>query len=75
MKNLIAGGLGVGFWPHYTWGQENMDQIVLLPISEPTCQRDLVVHLHRHAVEHAEAVDFFQFLSRYLLELKGQKQK
>ena len=75
VKNLIAGGLGVGFWPHYTWGQENMDQIVLLPISEPTCQRDLVVHLHRHAVEHAEAVDFFQFLSRYLLELKGQKQK
>lgn len=75
VKNLIAGGLGVGFWPHYTWGQENMEQIVLLPISEPTCQRDLVVHLHRHAVEHVEAVDFFQFLSRYLLELKGQKRK
>jgi len=52
-----------------------MDQIVLLPISEPTCQRDLVVHLHRRAVEHAEAVDFFQFLSQYLLKLKGQKQK
>ena len=71
VKNLIAGGLGVGFWPHYTWGQENMEQITLLPIAEPTCQRDLIVQLHRHAINHEEVVDFFHFLSEYLQNLKN----
>lgn len=65
VKNLIAGGLGVGFWPHYTWGQENMEQIRLLPIAEPVCQRDLILQLHRQAAEHAEAIAFFRFLTQY----------
>lgn len=70
VKNLIAGGLGVGFWPHYTWGQGDMEQIRLLPIAEPTCQRDIIIQLHQQALEHEEAVSFFQFLGRYLRRLK-----
>ncbi|MCI8776141.1 MAG: LysR family transcriptional regulator [Oscillospiraceae bacterium] len=73
VKNLIAGGLGVGFWPHYTWGQGEMDQIRLLPIAEPVCQRDLVIQLHDSAVNQEEAVNFFEFLSRYLQNLKNNK--
>lgn len=70
VKNLIAGGLGVGFWPHYTWGQAEMDQIHLLPIAEPTCQRDIIIQLHQRAMDHEEAVNFFEFLCKYLQELK-----
>lgn len=70
VKNLIAGGLGVGFWPHYTWGQADMEQIQLLPIAEPVCQRDIIIQLHRHAMEQEEVVSFFEFLSRYLQNLK-----
>lgn len=70
VKNLIAAGLGVGFWPHYTWGLADMDQIHLLPIAEPTCQRDIIIQLHQHALDHEEAVDFFEFLCQYLLNLK-----
>ncbi len=70
VKNLIAGGLGVGFWPHYTWGQGDMEQIRLLPIAEPACQRDIIIQLHEHALEHEEAVSFFRFLGRYLRQLK-----
>ncbi len=71
VKNLIAGGLGVGFWPHYTWGQEDMELIALLPIAEPICQRDLIIQLHRHAAEHEEAIDFFNFLCQYLQGTKN----
>lgn len=70
VKNLIAGGLGVGFWPHYTWGQGNMEQIKLLPISVPSCQRDIILQLHQHAKQHTEAVSFFQFLWHYLQNLR-----
>ncbi len=70
VKNLIASGLGVGFWPHYTWGQGDMEQIKLLPIAEPTCQRDIIVQLHQQAVDQEEVVNFFNFLNQYLRNLK-----
>lgn len=72
VKNLIAGGLGIGFWPHYTWGMDSMEQIRLLPIAEPTCQRALILQLHSHAREQAAVCSFFAFLSRYLRQLKHQ---
>ena len=50
-----------------------MDQIRLLPIAEPVCQRDLVIQLHDSAVNQEEAVNFFVLLSRYLQNLKNNK--
>ncbi|MGN0620389.1 MAG: LysR family transcriptional regulator [Porcipelethomonas sp.] len=75
VKNLIAGGLGVGFWPHYTWGLGDMEQIRLLPIAEPVCQRDIIIQLHDRAADHEEAVSFFDFLSKYLQGLKSGNRK
>lgn len=73
VKDLIGGGLGIGFWPHYTWGQRDMEQVVLLPISEPNCQRDIVLQLHNQALKHEEAVNFFSFLSSYFETLRQAK--
>ncbi|MGN0591736.1 MAG: LysR family transcriptional regulator [Ruminococcus sp.] len=67
VKNLIAAGLGVGFWPHYTWGRHDMQEILLLPIEEPSCKRDIVVQLHAQK-EDAEA--FFEFLGNYFHQLR-----
>lgn len=73
VKNLIAGGLGVGFWPHYTWGQGDMEHIRLLPIADPVCQRDIVIQLHERAADQEEAVSFYEFLSSYFSGLKSGK--
>ena len=74
VKNLIASGLGVGFWPHYTWGMDSMEQIRLLPIAEPTCQRAIILQLHRHARGQEAVCSFYAFLSRYLRQLKAAEQ-
>lgn len=67
VQNLIAAGLGVGFWPHYTWGRNEVEGILLLPIGEPDCKRDIVLQLHRHGgADMEESERFFEFLGDYL---------
>lgn len=72
VKNLIAAGLGVGFWPEYTWGEADTSSVHLLPISEPECRRDIVLELHRGAARHEEALDFFAFLYAYFRGLQEE---
>ena len=39
VKNLIASGLGVGFWPHYTWGMDSMEPVSYTHLTLPTTSR------------------------------------
>lgn len=72
VKNLIAAGLGVGFWPHYTWGRHDMKEILLLPLRFPSCKRDIIVQLHaQSAAGQTEAEEFFEFLGDYLQQLRS----
>ncbi len=76
VMNLIAAGLGVGFWPHYTWGQYNREKILLLPIEEPSCKRDIIVQLHaQSAARQQDAEDFFHFLGNYFQTLRASAHK
>lgn len=70
VKNLIQAGLGVGFWPHYTWEEPGTSEMALIPISEPKCQRDIVIRLHSNSLEHKEAVMYFEYLSEFFDKLK-----
>ncbi len=71
VQNLIAAGLGVGFWPHYTWGRKEKKEILLLPISEPDCKRDIVLRLHHQSsAGQEESMRFFDFLGDYLHQQK-----
>lgn len=42
LRNLIALGYGVGFWPERTWGGVG-ESIALLPVTDPPCARRLVI--------------------------------
>lgn len=75
VENLIAAGLGVGFWPHYTWERYQEDGMKLLPISEPECHRDIVIQLHQRSKEHEEAVEYFQYVSAFFDKLKQERHK
>ncbi|MBO5341679.1 MAG: LysR family transcriptional regulator [Lachnospiraceae bacterium] len=75
VENLIAAGLGVGFWPHYTWERYLEGAMKLLPISEPECHRDIVIRLHSNSLEHEEAVEYFKYLSAFFDKLKEERHK
>lgn len=65
VHNIIGAGAGVGFWPEYSWGETSED-MVLLPISEPACQRELVIGLHESPIPSETAEDFYRYLLRFL---------
>lgn len=71
VKNLIGAGIGVGFWPQHTWETPRGNDITLLPISEPTCRRDIIVQLHRESENQEEAFRYFEYLVKFFEELKN----
>lgn len=65
VRNLIAAGLGVGFWPEYSWGHLSSPQVRFLPIINKDCCRDIIIALHFQGPEAKAAEDFFHFLMTY----------
>ncbi len=65
VHNVIGASAGVGFWPEYSWGKTSAD-VVLLPISKPLCERDLIFGLHKNALSSDAALDFYEYLVRYM---------
>lgn len=62
VQNIIGTGTGIAFWPEYSWGRAKNKNVVLLPISSPICQRDLIFELHERALQSEYAEDFYEFL-------------
>lgn len=65
VHNVIEASAGVGFWPEYTWGKASAE-VALVPISEPNCERELILGLHESASSSQFATDFYEYLVRYL---------
>ena len=45
VKNLIAAGVGVAFWPEFSWGKITHKNIKLLDISKPDMKREIILYL------------------------------
>ncbi len=65
VKNMIAANLGVGFWPEFTWGKVDNDNIKLLEISDPMCSRDIVFTCNPSKLANENIRHFFTFLKEY----------
>lgn len=66
VKNAIGAGLGIGFWPAATWGNIRHNGVVLLPIHDPVCRRDVIVAKNTHKTDMHVVNDFYRFLSEQL---------
>lgn len=70
VKNIIAAEAGVGFWPEYSWGKIKSSDVVLIPITNPTCQRELIIELH----EGNERSEYVRAFYEYLIKALHKKQ-
>lgn len=73
VHDLIAAGLGIGFWPAYSWGAFSKKGLALLPISEPSCKRNLVLTCHTDITTSPLLQDFYQFICRYMKLLQDKE--
>lgn len=62
VQNIISMGAGIAFWPEYSWGKPHNKNLKLVPISNPICERDLIVELHGRIPKSAYAEDFYNYL-------------
>ena len=65
VRNMIASHMGIGFWPQFSWGHMEHTQMRLLEISEPVCQRDLLITCHKDE-HHPLVADFYRFLTTFV---------
>lgn len=72
VHNIIGAGAGVGFWPEYSWGAVS-DDMVLLSITEPVCQRSIVLGLHESPTVSDAAQEFYPYLVRFLQQCGKKK--
>lgn len=77
VRNLIAAGLGIGFWPQYSWGpltaewgpQSDHSPVKLLPVKDQICRRQIILMCSPHGNANPIVMDFCNFLiqnSRWL---------
>ena len=72
VKDAIAGGVGVGFWPEFSWGRMDHRKVRLLEITDGVLKRDIVVRLLKNKQDNARVEQFFTFLCGYI---KKESQK
>lgn len=65
VRNLIAAGLGIGFWPERSWDEQPGPQVKLIPIRYPVCRRDVVVTMYKQAQEKPAVGEFVDYLCGY----------
>lgn len=70
VRELIEAGLGISFWPAYSWGEFNSDKAVLIPIGSPLCKRKLILHLSSHAVDSNVCNEFYRFTGKQLKNME-----
>ena len=69
VKNLIAAGVGVGFWPEYTWGAMDSPDVNLIGITDPECKRDIVLTCNENKEDTCEVRRFYDFITDYFEKL------
>ena len=73
VRDAIASGLGVGFWPEFSWGRVDRRKIRLLKITDAEFKRDIVVTLLRGKQDNSHIEGFYRFLVGQLKRASGHK--
>ena len=71
VKDAIASGLGVGFWPEFSWGKVDSRKIRLLKITDADFKRDIVVTYRRIKQDNSHLEKFYKFIVGQLSKKMG----
>ena len=65
VRDLIGAGLGVAFWPAYSWGRLTSDKVRLLHINDIVCRRTIVLSKNPDITIGSPQDDFYRFILEY----------
>ncbi len=67
VKEAVAAGIGVGFWPEISWGKMDHKRVKLLEITDTDFKRDIVISMRRNKQDNTQTENFFCYLKNFLL--------
>ena len=73
VKDAIASGIGVGFWPEFSWGKINTRKIKLLKITDAEFKRDIVITCSKNKQDNTYVEKFYKFLVGMLKQASRHK--
>ncbi len=75
VKEAVAAGIGVGFWPELSWGKMDHKKVKLLEITDTDFKRDIVVSLRRNKQDNSKTEEFFNYLTKYIEHRQAKKRR
>jgi len=66
VRSLIEAGMGVGFWPAFSWGKFSSNKAVLIPIGSPICRRQLVLSINNTAKSSKNCLSFYTYVINHI---------
>lgn len=72
VKEAVAAGIGVCFWPELSWGKMDLKRIRLLEITDTEFKRDIVISYRKNKQDNSTTEQFFRYLTEYV---KGKRTK
>lgn len=75
VKDAIASGIGVGFWPEFSWGKINTRKIKLLKITDAEFKRDIVISYTKTKQDNTYVEGFYKFLVGLLKQASKHRSK
>lgn len=73
IKEAVAGGIGVCFWPEVTWGKMDHKKVKLLEITDTDFKRDIVVSYRRNKQNSVHTDEFYNFMLGYDAKKRWKK--
>lgn len=65
VRKMIALGLGVGFWPQYSWGEIDEDEVRVIPFADSGFERRLQIAITPDGIEKEAVRTFYEFLREH----------
>lgn len=73
VKNMIGAGLGVGFWPEFSWGRIAGEKIKMLEIADGVFSRDIFIKYRETKSDNSTVRRFYEFLKNYVEALENEQ--
>lgn len=70
VKEAVAAGIGVCFWPEISWGKMDHNRVKLLEITEANFKRDIVISYRKNKQDNTITEQFFHYLTKYISHKK-----
>lgn len=75
VQKAIAAGIGIGFWPEFSWGPLDTANVKLLEITDMQFKRDIVISYKKNKQDDSKTESFYNFLTAYVLNASNKSRE